>query len=49
MNVNEDLSSFNLEKCNERYNSFLALHDKEIERLVSIKNSGKKLLSSIGI
>lgn len=49
MNVNEDLSSFNLEKCNERYNNFLVLHDKEIERLVSIKDSGKKLLSSIGI
>lgn len=49
MNVNEDLSSFNLEKCNKRYNNFLELHDKEIERLISIKESGKKLLSSIGI
>ena len=49
MNVNEDLSSFNLEKCNERYSNFLELHDREIERLISIKDSGKKLLNSIGI
>ena len=49
MNVNKDLSSFNLEKCNERYNNFLVLHNKEIERLIFIKESGKKLLSSMGI
>lgn len=44
MNVNEDLKSFNLEKCNERFNNFLELHDKEAQRL-----KGQKNLRSIGI
>ena len=44
MNVNEDLKSFNLEKCNKRFNNFLELHDKEVQRL-----KGQKNLKSIGI
>ena len=44
MNVNEDLSSFDLEKCNNRYENFLYLHNKEVERL-----QGRKNLSCVGI
>lgn len=32
-NVSEDLKSVNVEKCNERYDSFLELHDLLIEEL----------------
>ena len=44
MNVNEDLLSFDLEKCNNRYENFLCLHNKEVERL-----QGRKNLSCVGI
>ena len=44
MNVNADLESFDLNKCNERYDNFKELHDVEVERLKLKKN-----LSSIGI
>lgn len=44
MNINEDLSSFNLKKCNARFASFLTMHDAEVQRLLGNKN-----LSSIGI
>nr|WP_317280341.1 transposase [uncultured Fusobacterium sp.] len=44
MNINEDLETYNLEKCNERFDNFLALHKNEVLRL-----SGNKNLSSIGI
>ena len=44
MNVNKDLLSFDLEKCNDRYENFLYLHNKEVERL-----QGRKNLSCVGI
>jgi len=44
MNISEDLKTFDLEKCNSRFENFLDLHDKEVERL-----SYKKNLSCIGI
>ena len=44
MNVKEDLSTFDTDKCNERFKNFYELHNKEIERLTGIKN-----LSSMGI
>ena len=44
MNINEDLETFNLEKCNQRFNKFLKLHEMEVKRLLGNKN-----LSSIGI
>ena len=44
MNINEDLETFNLEKCNNRFNNFLELHEIEVLRLLGNKN-----LSSIGI
>lgn len=42
-NVSEDLKSVNVEKCNERYDSFLELHDLLIEEL-----SGQPHPSSMG-
>ena len=42
-NVSEDLKSVNVEKCNERYDSFLELHDLLIEEL-----SGQPRPSSMG-
>ena len=44
MNINTDLKSFNPEKCNNRFQKFLQMHDKEVNRLLGNKN-----LSSIGI
>lgn len=44
MNVNPDLETFNMKKCNSRFENFLSLHDKEVHRLLGNKN-----LSSIGI
>ena len=44
MNVNNDLKSINQDKCNERFQNFLMLHNKEVERL-----TGNKNLSSIAI
>ena len=44
MNVASDLKSFNIDKCNERFENFYRLHDLEVERF-----SGYKTLSSIGI
>ena len=44
MNVNEDLRSFNIEKCNERFAKFYELHEEEVARL-----KGNKNLSSIAI
>lgn len=44
MNINNDLETYNLEKCNERFNNFLRLHKLEVKRLLENKN-----LSSIGI
>ena len=44
MNVNEDLKSFDVEKCNERFEKFYELHEEEVARL-----KGNKNLSSIAI
>jgi Ni/Co efflux regulator RcnB len=44
MNVNDDLKSINKKKCEHRFESFIALHNLEVERL-----RGSKTLSSIGI
>ena len=44
MNVADDLKSFDIHKCNERFESFYQLHNLEVERL-----SGHRNLSSIGI
>ena len=40
----KDLKRINKNKCNERFEKFLKLHDKEVERL-----TGQKNLSSIAI
>lgn len=44
MNIASDLKSFDIEKCNSRFDNFKTLHDIEIQRLTGHKN-----LSSIGI
>lgn len=46
MNVNDDLESINLDKCNEKFDDFIKLHDIEIDRL---RNDNEKKLSSMGI
>lgn len=49
MNVNNDLEVINRELCNETYDNFKILHDKEIQRLKELKLNGVKLISSMGI
>ena len=44
MNIADDLKSFNIDKCNERFNNFYQLHNLEVNRL-----TGQKNLSSIAI
>jgi len=44
MNVNSDLKTINKEKCDETFENFLMLHNKEVDRL-----KGNKNLSSISI
>lgn len=44
MNVASDLKSFDIDKCNERFDNFYQLHNLEVERL-----TGRRNLSSIGI
>lgn len=44
MNINEDLETFNNEECEKRFEKFLEMHNKEIERLTGFKN-----LSCMGI
>ena len=44
MNIGEDLKSFDIDKCNERFENFYRLYNLEIKRL-----TGQKNLSSIGI
>lgn len=44
MNVADDLKSFDIDKCNERFENFYRLHNLEVERLTGHKN-----LSSIAI
>jgi hypothetical protein len=38
MNINEDLKSFDINKCNERFENFYRLHNLEVERLKGYKN-----------
>ena len=44
MNVAEDLKSFDIDKCNDRFDNFYRLHNLEVERVTGHKN-----LSSIAI
>lgn len=44
MNTANDLKSFDINKCNERFDNFYRLHNLEIKRLIGCKN-----LSSIAI
>jgi len=44
MNVKGDLKSFDIDKCNERFDNFYQLHNLEVKRL-----TGNKNLSSIAI
>ena len=44
MNIADDLKSFDMNKCNERFENFYQLHNLEVKRL-----TGKKNLSSIAI
>ena len=44
MNISDDLKSFDIKKCNDRFDNFKKLHDIEIQRLSSIDT-----LSSMGI
>lgn len=44
MNINNDLESFDIDKCNKRFDNFKKLHDIEVNRLKGYKN-----LSSIAI
>ena len=44
MNISNDLKSFDIDKCNERFENFYRLHNLEVERL-----NGHKNLSSIAI
>ena len=44
MNISDDLESFDIEKCNDRFDNFKMLHDIEIQRL-----SSTATLSSMGI
>lgn len=44
MNVNSDLKTINNDKCNETFENFYRLHNKEVDRL-----KGNKNLSSIAI
>ena len=49
MNVNDNFESINKDKCNETYDNFKMLHDREIERLKELKSNGYKLISSMGM
>ena len=44
MNIADDLKSFDIDKCNDRFENFYRLHNLEVERLIVKKN-----LSSISI
>lgn len=44
MNIADDLKSFDIDKCNERFNNFYRLHNLEVNRL-----KGHKNLSSVAI
>ena len=44
MNIADDLKSFDIDKCNDRFVNFYWLHNLEVERLI-----GKNNLSSTSI
>lgn len=44
MNIGDDLKSFDIDKCNDRFENFYRLHNLEVDRL-----TGKNNLSSIAI
>ena len=44
MNISNDLKSFDIDKCNERFENFYRLHNLEVDRI-----KGHKNLSSIAI
>ena len=44
MNISNDWKSFDIDKCNERFENFYRLHNLEVDRL-----KGHKNLSSIAI
>lgn len=44
MNIADDLKSFDIDKCNKRFENFYKLHNLEVDRLTRQKN-----LSSIAI
>ena len=44
MNISNDLKSFDIDKCNKRFENFYRLHNLEVDRL-----KGHKNLSSIAI
>lgn len=44
MNIADDLKSFDIDKCNDRFENFYWLHNLEVERL-----TGKNNLSSTSI
>ena len=44
MNISNDLKSFDIDKCNDRFENFYRLHNLEVDRL-----TGKNNLSSIAI
>jgi hypothetical protein len=48
-NSNEDLTFANKSLCDNNFNNFIINHNKEVIRLEKMKESGKKLLSSMGI
>jgi hypothetical protein len=49
MNVSNDLESINRNLCFESYDNFKQLHDREIDRLRTLKENGNKLIPSMGI
>ena len=49
MNVNDDLETINKQLCNDTYDNFKILHDKEVNRLKQLKANGYKLIPSMGI
>ena len=44
MNISSNMETFDIDKCNNRFNNFKMLHDIEVNRLKDCKN-----LSSIAI
>lgn len=44
MNIADNLKSFDIDKCHDRFENFYRLHNLEVERL-----TGKKNLSGIAI